>query len=57
MFPWYSLNINVRKRFIGDQNGVLSIRGNSVFQNARTLVFADGVNLTDLTLQPMEWFS
>ena len=44
----YSPNINVRKRFIGDQNGVLSIRGNSVFQNARTLVFADGVNLTDL---------
>lgn len=44
----YSPNINIRKRFIGDQNGVLSIRGNSVFQNARTLVFADGVNLTDL---------
>lgn len=44
----YTPNVNIRKRFIGDQNGVLSIRGNSVFQNARTLVFADGVNLTDL---------
>ena len=44
----YLPNLVVRKRFIGDRNGVLSIRGSSVFQNARSLVFVDGVTLSNL---------
>jgi len=44
----YSPNLFIRKRFTGDRNGVLSIRGASPFQNARSLVFADGVLLSNL---------
>jgi iron complex outermembrane receptor protein len=44
----YMPNLFIRKRFIGDRNGVLSIRGASPFQNGRTLVYVDGVLLTDL---------
>ncbi len=44
----YMPNLFIRKRFIGDRNGVLSIRGSSPFQNGRTLVYVDGVLLTDL---------
>lgn len=44
----YSPNLFVRKRFIGDRNGVLAIRGASPFQNGRSLVLADGVLLSNL---------
>lgn len=44
----YAPNLFIRKRFIGDRNGVLSIRGASPFQNGRTLVFADGVTLSNI---------
>ncbi len=35
----------VRKRFIGDPNGVIGIRGSNMFQGHRSLVFADGLPL------------
>ena len=44
----YMPNLFVRKRFIGDPNGVFSIRGNSNFQTARHMVFVDGFPLHNL---------
>ncbi len=44
----YLPNLFVRKRFIGDTNGVFSMRGSGFFQNARSLVFADGMTLSNL---------
>ncbi len=38
----YLPSVNVRKRFIGDLNGLLEIRGVSNFQTTRSLVLADG---------------
>ena len=35
----------IRKRFIGDPNGVLGIRGSNMFQTPRTMVFLDGMPL------------
>lgn len=35
----------VRKRFIGDANGVIGIRGSNMFQTTRSMVFADGMPL------------
>ncbi|MEX1033799.1 MAG: TonB-dependent receptor [Cellvibrionaceae bacterium] len=35
----------VRRRFIGDANGTLGIRGSNMFQTPRSMVFADGVPL------------
>ena len=35
----------VRRRYIGDSNGVIGIRGSGMFQTARSLVFADGLPL------------
>ncbi len=43
----YLPSVFVRKRYIGDRNGVIAIRGNSEFQTGRTLVLADGVLLSD----------
>ncbi len=43
----YMPNLFIRKRFIGDRNGVLSIRTASPFQNGRTLVYVDGVTISD----------
>jgi len=44
----YAPNMLIRTRFPGDRNGVISIRGASPFQNARSLVYADGVLLSNL---------
>ncbi len=41
----YEPNIVVRRRYIGDSNGVVGIRGSNMFQTARTLVYADGLPL------------
>ncbi len=41
----YSPNIEVRKRYIGDHNGIVSMRGNGNFQTARHMVFVDGFPL------------
>ncbi len=38
-------NLVIRKRYIGDPNGVLGIRGSGMFQTTRALVFADGLPL------------
>lgn len=38
-------NLIVRKRYIGDPNGTLGIRGANIFQTTRSLVFADGLPL------------
>ena len=35
----------VRKRFIGDANGVIGIRGSNMFQTTRSMVFVDGMPL------------
>ncbi len=35
----------IRRRFIGDSNGTLGLRGSNMFQTARSMVFADGVPL------------
>ena len=35
----------IRKRFIGDSNGTVGIRGSNMFQTSRSMVFADGVPL------------
>ncbi len=41
----YEPSIVIRRRFIGDSNGTLGIRGANMFQTARSMVFADGVPL------------
>jgi iron complex outermembrane receptor protein len=38
-------SIVIRRRFIGDANGVLGMRGSNMFQTSRSMVFADGVPL------------
>lgn len=38
----YVPNVFVRKRYIGDANGVLQLRGTGMWQTARTQVLADG---------------
>lgn len=44
----YAPNLHVRKRFTGDNNAVVSVRGTSTRQSARTLVYADGLLLSNL---------
>lgn len=38
-------NLVIRRRYVGDPNGTLGIRGSGMFQTARSLVFADGLPL------------
>ena len=38
-------SVVIRRRFIGDSNGVVGIRGSNMFQTSRSMVFADGVPL------------
>ncbi|MDP2283904.1 MAG: Plug domain-containing protein, partial [Pseudohongiella sp.] len=35
----------IRRRFIGDANGTMGMRGSNMFQTSRSMVFADGVPL------------
>ena len=44
----YAPNVEVRRRYIGDPNGVISMRGNGNFQTARQMVFVDGFPLHSL---------
>lgn len=44
----YEPNLVVRRRYVGDSNGVVGIRGTNMFQTARTLVYADGLPLHSL---------
>src|SRR5690606_2145916 len=41
----YEPSLVVRRRFIGDANGTLGMRGANMFQTSRSMVFADGVPL------------
>lgn len=41
----YEPDMVVRRRYIGDPNGTVGIRGSNMFQTARTMVFADGLPL------------
>lgn len=44
----YAPNVQVRKRFTGDNNALVAVRGTSNRQSARTLVYADGLLLSNL---------
>ncbi|HEY0333140.1 MAG TPA: TonB-dependent receptor [Stenotrophomonas sp.] len=44
----FAPNLHVRKRFAGDNNGIVSVRGTSSRQSARTLVYGDGLLLSNL---------
>jgi len=41
--------LQVRRRFIGDTNGVVATRGSTNFQTAHTMLFQDGIPLSNLT--------
>jgi|TARA_B100002003_G_scaffold15685_3_gene13074 iron complex outermembrane receptor protein len=41
----YQPGIVIRRRYIGDSNGTLGMRGANMFQTARSMVFSDGVPL------------
>lgn len=41
----YEPSLIVRRRFIGDPNGTLGIRGANMFQTTRSLVYGDGLPL------------
>lgn len=41
----YEPGLVVRRRYIGDANGTLGMRGSNMFQTTRTMVFADGIPL------------
>ncbi len=41
----YEPSVIIRRRFIGDSNGTLGMRGSNMFQTPRSMVFADGVPL------------
>lgn len=41
----YEPSLVIRRRFIGDANGTLGMRGSNMFQTSRSMVFADGVPL------------
>jgi len=41
----YSPGLEIRRRYIGDPNGVISMRGNGNFQTARHMLFVDGFPL------------
>lgn len=44
----YMPNLAVRKRFVGDLNSTIAVRGTSNSQSARGLVYADGLLLSNL---------
>ncbi len=41
----YQPNVIVRRRYIGDLNSTLGMRGSNMYQTARSMVFADGLPL------------
>lgn len=41
----YEPSVIIRRRFIGDANGTMGMRGSNMFQTTRTMVFADGIPL------------
>lgn len=47
-FVKYEPSMVVRRRYIGDSNGVVGIRGSNMFQTARSMVYADDLPLHSL---------
>ena len=47
-FIRYEPGLIVRRRYIGDPNGTLGMRGSNMFQTTRSMVFADGLPLHNL---------
>jgi iron complex outermembrane receptor protein len=45
----FAPGIQIRRRFIGDTNGVVATRGSTNFQTAHTMLFQDGIPLSNLT--------
>lgn len=43
----YAPNLIVRKRYIGDRNSIISVRGTNTRQSARSVVMADGLLLSN----------
>ncbi|MBI5752322.1 MAG: TonB-dependent receptor [Hydrogenophilales bacterium] len=43
----YTPNLIVRKRYIGDRNAIISVRGTNTRQSARSVVMADGLLLSN----------
>ncbi len=43
----YLPGVNIRERFIGDRNGILTTRTTGTFDSAQTMVFADNVLLSN----------
>ncbi len=41
----YAPSLHMRRRYIGDQNAMLGIRGNNIVQNTHNMVYADGMPL------------
>ncbi|MDH4108134.1 MAG: TonB-dependent receptor [Gammaproteobacteria bacterium] len=41
----YEPNLVIRRRYIGDPNGTMGIRGSNMFQTTRSMVYADGIPL------------
>ena len=41
----YEPNLVIRRRYIGDPNGTMGMRGSNMFQTTRSMVFADGIPL------------
>ena len=41
----YEPSLVIRRRYVGDPNGTMGIRGSGMFQTARSMVFADGLPL------------
>lgn len=41
----YEPSIIIRRRYVGDPNGTVGMRGSNMFQTPRTMVFADGIPL------------
>lgn len=44
----YLPSLNIRKRYIGDRNSIVQSRSNGTVQSARSLVYADGLLLSNL---------
>jgi iron complex outermembrane receptor protein len=41
----YEPSLVIRRRYIGDPNGTMGMRGSNMFQTTRSMVFADGIPL------------
>jgi iron complex outermembrane recepter protein len=41
----YEPSVIIRRRYVGDPNGTVGMRGSNMFQTSRTMVFADGIPL------------